>query len=522
MKKTLFLLTCITGLLSLVGCSKDETYSSSGNTTKSTKIRWYGVNSPSDITIRGVTDKAKLWNQNTGIPIKFINNPTDVDMILKIKAIAAEWERYAGIRFKYVDNDQNASVRIAFDWNGNDWLTWSYTGTDAKYVRSQAEPTVVFGGLQYQDDEQFKGDVLRVFGQILGLEYEQRHQDWDFWRSEAQLQRYWEGMFEGMNMDWNEIKDYVFNPLSGENSIFPTQTSEVDELSVMAWPYYARTQVTNLVANFELSEGDKTFIAKLYPKESETLPTIQEAWVDTGYFTWTDDTKTALKITYQGANQEYLPDVNDGEQLTSAFEMFLDSKILEAPTFNTSNVTNFSWMFKSCGLLKTIPQYNTSKGENFSYMFNGCLELTDIPYMDTSNGINLIALFGSCHSLKTIPPINTSKATSFESMFAGCFIITSIPPLDTSNGVNFKGMFSWCVDLKTIPLIDTSKATNFEEMFSNCFSLTSIPLLDTSKGSFFVEMFANCNSLHEKPNLDLSSASRTDNMYKGTPFENSL
>ena len=529
MKKTFFFLTCIIGLLSLVGCSKDESYSSSENNIKSTKIRWYGVNNPTDEpTTRGVADEIKLWNQKVGIPIKFINNPANTDMIEKIKGIATEWENYAGIKFNFVDKNENAAVRIAFDWEGNDYLTWSYTGTDARSVKNQNQPTAVFGGLQYQDEEQFKGDVLRVFGQILGLEYEQRHQEWDFWKSEAKLESYWMDMFDGMNMDWEEIREYVFTPLSGENAIYPTQTPEVDELSIMAWPYYTRTQTSKPLANYELSEVDKAFIAKLYPKENCSLPTIKEAWVDAGYFEWRDSSKTSLKITELGAKQEYLPDVSDGEQLTSAYAMFdsrygdFVSKLKKAPFFNTSNITNFSSMFRNCWYLTSIPQLDSSKGLDFSQMFDCCSSLISIPQLNTSNGTIFRAMFQTCISLTNTPQLNTSKGKDFGFMFSGCSSLETIPFLDTSSGINFELMFQHCEFLKYIPLLDTSKGTNFNSMFLGCNSLEKIPLLNTSRGSIFNKMFYNCSSLQEKPQLDLSSATNTANMYYGTPFANTL
>lgn len=134
----------------------------------------------------------------------------------------------------------------------------------------QTKPTAVFGGLEYLDKEELRGDVLRVFGQILGLEYEQRHQKWTFWRngSTGKIENHWMEMFDGMDMEWDEIQDYVFTPLSGANAIYPTMTTEIDEESIMAWPHYTISHTTKRLANYELSEGDKAFIGLLYPKKT--------------------------------------------------------------------------------------------------------------------------------------------------------------------------------------------------------------------------------------------------------------
>lgn len=553
MKKTLLFLNCL--LLLLAGCSQnelDQDYVSGSRNSQSSKIRWYGTKLSEGIQTRGVADGAKRWNQDAGVYIKFINSPADQTIIEKVRQTAAEWEEYAGIKFHFVEQDKRADVRIAFDWNNNDWLTWSYTGSDAKFVADQNQPTAVFGGIEYLDETEFKGDVLRLFGQILGLEYEQRHQEWSkngYWKDASQLQAYWEDQFEGYSMDWSQIRQYVFEPLTEATANQLLETKEIDELSVMAWPYYNRKQTTKLLANYELSEGDKTFIARLYPKTAVTLPTIQEAWVDAGYFTWTDATKTALRITELGTQQEYFPNVSDGEQLTNAAYMFRytdwrHAKLKEVPKFNTSNITDFSYMFFLCDSLTSISKLDTSKGTNFMNMFSGCLSLENIPYLDTSKGIMFGFMFQSCTALRTIPPLDTSNGvgtafvgmfehchsltsipyletsggTSFEFMFSDCHALNSVPLLDTSNGTSFVYMFNKCESLTSINLLNTSKGISYNLMFANCRSLTNIPTLDTSKGESFIGTFMNCSSLTSKPQIDLSNAIRTDYMYGGTPW----
>lgn len=538
MKKTLLFLNCL--LLLLAGCSQnelDQDYVSGSRNSQSSKIRWYGTKLSEGIQTRGVADGAKRWNQDAGVYIKFINSPADQTIIEKVRQTAAEWEEYAGIKFHFVEQDKRADVRIAFDWNNNDWLTWSYTGSDAKFVADQNQPTAVFGGIEYLDETEFKGDVLRLFGQILGLEYEQRHQEWSkngYWKDASQLQAYWEDQFEGYSMDWSQIRQYVFEPLTEATANQLLETKEIDELSVMAWPYYNRKQTTKLLANYQLSEGDKTFIARLYPKTAVTLPTIQEAWVDAGYFTWTDATKTALRITKLGTEQEYLPDVRDGEQLTSAIMMFFyrennhttPAKLKTFPLVNTSNITDFSNMFAYCNSLSNIPLFDTSKGSNFVGMFLQCHSLITIPKLNTSNGSIFSMMFANCSSLSSIPDLDTSEGTNFSGMFSYCTSLKNIPQLDTSKGSDFSNMFSTCKSLVTIPKLDTSKGTNFSYMFAGCTSITSIVDLniniDTSKGTNFSGMFSFCTSLTNIQKFDTSNGIEFQVMFQGCPSLTSI
>ena len=519
MKKIAMFLSSL--LLILAGCSNEELGLDDEKASvdiRLDKVRWYGAHLFEGVETRGVADGAKRWNQNVGIYIKFLNAPANPQTLTKVKQIASEWENYAGIKFHFVESDKKADVRIAFNWNGNDWLTWSYTGNEAKYERNQNQPTAVFGGLDELDEETFKGDVLRLFGQILGLEYEQRHQEWSqkgYWKSESQLRNYWISQFEdtGFEMDWDEIREYVFDPLTEANASLLMETREIDEQSVMAWPYYNIRQTSKLLANCELSEGDKAFIATLYPKNGGTLPTIQEAWVDAGYFVWTDATKTSLRMTDLGRAQEYFPDVCDGEQLTSVANMFVETGLKAVPQFNTDNVTNFSSMVNGCDAVTTVPDFNTSKGTIFSSMLSGCSKLTTIPEFDTSNGTDFSGMLSGCSSVTIIPDFNTSKGTNFSSMLSGCSKLTTIPEFDTSNGTDFSHMLSGCSALTTVPNFDTSNGTKFNFMFSTCSALTTVPNLDTSNGTDFSNMFVDCSTLTTIPNLDTSNGTDFNWMF---------
>ncbi|SHE83405.1 protein of unknown function, DUF285 [Dysgonomonas macrotermitis] len=497
-------------LLIVTGCSNDDEYQngkSSENRT-ATQVRWYGVKEVTGtVQTRGAADRMKLWAQDPIITVKFLNNPDDPALVEQIKSYAKEWEQYAGVTFQFVESTETALVRIGFDWEGNSWLTWSYTGNDAKMVRSQSEPTAVFGGFNdgYMTDEEIRGDVLRVFGQVLGLEFEQRHGDWDasWWKADKNgvyyAQSYWESMFEDYyeNFDWETIRQYVFDPLAGATIV---QTDEVDLESIMIWPYYTRKETTTLLANYDLSEKDKEFIAILYPKKEGN--TIQIAWVDAGYFVWVNEEKTQLRITAKGTQVEELPDVVDGKQLTSARSMFefppsIYLKLKKAPMFDTSNITDFSYMFYFCEELIEVPKYDTHNGILFNSMFSRCQKLETIPQFDVSSGVYFDYMFLRCNRLISVPDLNTSNAISFQEMFYDCLDLFDAPWLDTSKGKNFSLMFMNCSKLRSVPAYDTSSGTSFQRMFWACSSLKSIPLLDVSNGEAFEGMFKYAQSIEE-------------------------
>ena len=57
-------------------------------------------------------------------------------------------------------------------------------------------------------------------------------------------------------------------------------------------------------------------------------------------------------------------------------------KDINLSNFNTSNVTNMSWMFNGCELLSSLPdisKWNTSNVTEMSRMFDGCKKSLEIP-----------------------------------------------------------------------------------------------------------------------------------------------
>ena len=115
--------------------------------------------------------------------------------------------------------------------------------------------------------------------------------------------------------------------------------------------------------------------------------------------------------------------------------MFRDCKVLtslDLSNFNTSSVTNMSYMFRGCDSLAGIDlgSFDTSSVTNMSNMFYGCNSLTNL---DLSN-------------------FNTSSVTSMSYMFYGCDNITTIyvsnlwtiDAIKSGNGIN---VFSYCGSL---------------------------------------------------------------------------
>ena len=113
-------------------------------------------------------------------------------------------------------------------------------------------------------------------------------------------------------------------------------------------------------------------------------------------------------------DSDYLHYIGDGINVTnpkgniSCYCMFKDYKgtSLDLSNFDTSNVTNMSFMFDACINLEhlSLSNFNTNKVSDISNMFCNCIKLKtlDISNFDTENATNMEGMFYDCINLKTL------------------------------------------------------------------------------------------------------------------------
>ena len=195
---------------------------------------------------------------------------------------------------------------------------------------------------------------------------------------------------------------------------------------------------------------------------------------------------------------------------------------------DTSNVTDMSQMFQSCGnhstefTLDLGNNFNTSNVIRMKDMFYGCgrestkftLNLGD--NFDTSNVYDMSGLFHNCGYNSTVfaldlgEKFDTSNVINMSDMFNGCgakstvFTLDLGEKFDTSNVTNMKSMFRECGYSSTKFTIslgdkfDTSKVTDMSNMFyrfgdeSDEFTLDLGDHFDTSNVENMTYMFYAC------------------------------
>ena len=161
---------------------------------------------------------------------------------------------------------------------------------------------------------------------------------------------------------------------------------------------------------------------------------------------------------------------------SSLFEDIRNLVEIDFSQFNTSKVTDMSWMFEDSDSLSTL----------------------DLSTWDTSNVTNIFRMFGYMDNLISIDlsTFDTSKVTNMGSLFILCRKLeyVNLANFDTRNVEDMSHMFDICSKLKILDLssFDTRNVTTMYEMFYSCEDLTTIYVTDkfvTNKVTDSSDMF---------------------------------
>lgn len=194
------------------------------------------------------TARGKLWQVGSTVRIRFLDG--DPKAHEEVKAIASEWTKYANIRFEFIRSG-NADVRVRFNKSNG---TWSHLGTDALAI-PQDQATMNLGFLD-------RRSVLLEFGHVLGLINEHQNPNASIpWDRDLVIRA-----LSGPPNSWTKqaIEEQVFRKYPADQ--LPPYR-DFDPKSIMTMPFPpAWTGGIAIGGGDELSESDKAFIAKLYPK----------------------------------------------------------------------------------------------------------------------------------------------------------------------------------------------------------------------------------------------------------------
>jgi hypothetical protein len=195
----------------------------------------------------------RQWQPGQELRIRFLDGVAQLHR--RVQAHAETWLRYANLAFSF-GNRIDPEIRVSFTGQGY----WSLVGTDAMRADRNA-PTMQLGGFTPTSDEQtLRRTVLHEFGHAIGCIHEQASPGaaipWDVPKVYAFYRR-WHG--------WDD--ETIFCNVLLRYAATDAHYSHYDPASIMQYPVPTHlTDGTFQVGwNSELSDGDKSFIARMYP-----------------------------------------------------------------------------------------------------------------------------------------------------------------------------------------------------------------------------------------------------------------
>lgn len=259
---------------------------------------------------RGVADNYHMWDNGSTIVAKFMPGGSK-QMRDRVMQYAKEWEQYANITFKFVDdNIQGTNVRIrlgsytdglghnsaigtmcnlrpqseqTLNLDTSDFVDIAYYEQDLKkggpfytYLVGKKTDFKSYTYTKLYDDilsssdirwnyNSMKGTTMHEFGHALGLMHEQSYPGAIKWNKADSVYAYYK---KTQNWDKDKVNYNVFMV----NDQFYTNGTDYDPASIMQYPIAAwqTTDGFSISRNNELSSGDKMLIATLYPKGKKT------------------------------------------------------------------------------------------------------------------------------------------------------------------------------------------------------------------------------------------------------------
>jgi len=401
MKKTLILFT---GFIFLAAGVKAQNLiiGSAPSKAPCTTLRDDGNLLPTAIdTTKGrtVANNDLAWENGEVIVVKFMNNEGSQFIRNKIMEYAKSWEQYANITFKFVpDNEAATNIRVKLgsklDKLGHNSKLGISCNNTAQYLQTLNLDTSDFidfksyieqiknGGpflqyvrnkrsdmknytyndlfkdvIDYKDPflkwnyDAMRGTTTHEFGHALGLLHEQSFPNGIKWNKDTVYKYY--SKYQGWD---KEMVD--FNVL-GASDYFYTNGTTYDPKSIMHYPVLAWQTIDGFTVgqNDYMSDGDKKFIAALYPKDKKiselAVPKIQVSNIGYGDIK-ADEVKKGLLIypSFDIKTSAVLGTVYFVARLTT------EDGLYYIPT--TNEKYSFNKMAATYAKIRLLPSTNTS------------------------------------------------------------------------------------------------------------------------------------------------------------------
>ena len=290
--------------------------------------------------------------------------------------------------------------------------------------------------------------------------------------------------------------------------------------------YFIRDSEENISARYDAAtiKGDLT---------SNNEGSVK-GWIDGDKLYIASDGKTYLQDGLEfrniSNNIEQISFQNiDTSRMTSMNGLFRNIKVstVDLSSFDTSNVTNFQYMFSDNYYLTSVDlsEKNLEAVKQMNYMFRNCSSLEEVDFSNTSTPsleyINY--MFAGCSKIESIDLTNLGSdlLNTMNLMFSGCTNLKNVNMSNFNFGTaSLSSLFKNLKNLESINLTNVNMQNVYDmgSMFSGCSKLSSIDLsgLGSNNLNYISSIFEDCTMLNnvKMRNFNFGSAS-LDELFAG-------
>ena len=223
----------------------------------------------------------------------------------------------------------------------------------------------------------------------------------------------------------------------------------------------------------------------------------------------------------------------DTSKVTNMSYMFFSLPMvreLDLTNFDTRNVTNMYGMFEDMLYLKKIKfgmNFGTSNVTNMGRMFSGMrsIEQLDLSHFNTGKVIDMAAMFLNSSGLTSLDlsSFDTRNVTHMNNMFQGVVGVSRLRlnNFNTEKVKDMNAMFAYMSELEDLDVssFDTGRVTNMYGMFSGTKKLRSLNVtnFNTNAVTNMGYMFTNMAALENLNvnNFNTSAVTNMNNMFSG-------
>lgn len=209
--------------------------------------------------LTGVTKE--MWSPGEVITVGFYKDETTTFVLNKVTQYAREWEKYANIKFSFIENVGAAQIKVGFKKG----TSWSWVGREVM-GNTFGNRTMNFGW--FADDtaeEEFSSTTIHEFGHALGFIHEHQSPTSGIQWDKEKVYAFLGG--PPNNWDRGTIDRNVFDRYSASSTNF----SAYDPLSIMHYAFPAELTINNVGTpmNTYFSSTDIQFTKQVYPFQPE-------------------------------------------------------------------------------------------------------------------------------------------------------------------------------------------------------------------------------------------------------------